>query len=74
MFKPFNGEILVGRITGYDDKGLQGEFIWRIASVEISYFLPSCGLPMFLFWCFILGCYNKFALHGISSDFHNCIP
>jgi DNA-directed RNA polymerase subunit E'/Rpb7 len=26
MFKPFNGEVLVGRISGYDDKGLQGEF------------------------------------------------
>jgi len=25
MFKPFNGEVLVGRISGYDDKGLQGE-------------------------------------------------
>ncbi|XP_021308199.1 DNA-directed RNA polymerase III subunit rpc8 isoform X2 [Sorghum bicolor] len=23
MFKPFNGEVLVGRIIGYDDKGLQ---------------------------------------------------
>ncbi|RLN34371.1 DNA-directed RNA polymerase III subunit rpc8 isoform X1 [Panicum miliaceum] len=23
MFKPFNGEVLVGRISGYDDKGLQ---------------------------------------------------
>ncbi|RCV13004.1 hypothetical protein SETIT_2G312200v2 [Setaria italica] len=23
MFRPFNGEVLVGRISGYDDKGLQ---------------------------------------------------
>jgi DNA-directed RNA polymerase subunit E'/Rpb7 len=28
MFKPFAGEVLVGRISDYDDKGLQGEFVF----------------------------------------------
>jgi hypothetical protein len=24
MFRPFTGEVLVGKISGYDEKGLQG--------------------------------------------------
>ncbi|KAG2645312.1 DNA-directed RNA polymerase III subunit rpc8-like [Panicum virgatum] len=33
MFKPFNGEVLVGRISGYDDKGLQ---------VSLDFFSDIC--------------------------------
>jgi DNA-directed RNA polymerase subunit E'/Rpb7 len=30
MFKPFTGEVLVGRISKYDDKGLHGEFFGKL--------------------------------------------
>ena len=27
MFRPFIGEVLVGKISGYDEKGLQGDLV-----------------------------------------------
>ncbi|TVU39323.1 hypothetical protein EJB05_12736 [Eragrostis curvula] len=42
MFKPFHGEVLVGRISGYDDKGLQGGFMFGELLVSLDFFSDIC--------------------------------
>jgi hypothetical protein len=42
MFRPFTGEILVGKISGYDDKGLQGDSVIFSLSFGFQSFIALC--------------------------------
>ena len=41
MFRPFTGEVLVGKISAYDEKGLQGD------SFSLTFGLQSLIAPCF---------------------------
>ena len=57
MFRPFIGEVLVGKISEYDDKGLQGDsVIFSLTFGLQSLIVPCLNTSMTVFSTYELFC------------------